>query len=187
MADTASPGSHRDSASFEVVADGGRVDVQSFGDGDPGVAGAVGDFCGLEIGFAQDRLSRSLHASSFEAVVDGGAVHVEVAGDLSDRGASEVGADDLLNSGVGQWVLRGTGHWALEDRTTGVFLGRAGLHRPEREDWPGVEVGWVLHPDYWGRGYATEAGAEAIRYAFDELDLDGSTRAFSLKTSSLRP
>ena len=73
---------------------------------------------------------------------------------------------------LGQWVLRGTGHWALEDRTTGVFLGRAGLHRPEREDWPGVEVGWVLHPDYWGRGYATEAGAEAIRYAFDELDLE---------------
>ncbi len=73
---------------------------------------------------------------------------------------------------MGQWVLRGTGHWALEERSTGVFLGRAGLHRPERPDWPGVEVGWVLHPDHWGRGYATEAGAEAIRYAFEELDLD---------------
>ena len=73
---------------------------------------------------------------------------------------------------LGQWVLRGTGHWALEDRTTGGFLGRAGRHRPEREDWPGVEGGWGLHPDYWGMGYATEAGAEAIRYAFEELDLE---------------
>ena len=73
---------------------------------------------------------------------------------------------------LGQWVLRGTGHWALEERSTGDFLGRAGLHHPERPDWPGVEVGWVLHPDYWGRGYATEAGAEAIRYAFEELDLE---------------
>jgi RimJ/RimL family protein N-acetyltransferase len=29
-----------------------------------------------------------------------------------------------------------------------------------------------LHPDHWGRGYATEAGAEAIRYAFEDLDVD---------------
>ena len=36
----------------------------------------------------------------------------------------------------------------------------------------GVEVGWTLHPDHWGRGFATEAGAEAIRYAFEDLDLD---------------
>ena len=102
VADAASSGSHRDSSSLEVVADGGGVDVESFGDGDPGVAGAVGGFCGFEIGFAQDRLSRSLHAFAFEAVVDGGAVHVEVAGDLSDRGAGEVGGDDLVNSGGGE-------------------------------------------------------------------------------------
>ena len=40
------------------------------------------------------------------------------------------------------------------------------------EDWPGVEVGWALHPDKWGLGYATEAGAESIRYAFEDLDED---------------
>ena len=62
--------------------------------------------------------------------------------------------------------------WALEERSSGAFLGRAGLYRPEYPDWPGVEVGWTLHPDHWGRGYATEAGAEAIRYAFEDLDLD---------------
>ena len=73
---------------------------------------------------------------------------------------------------MGQWALRGTGQWALLERSSGAFLGRAGLHHPERPDWPGVEVGWTLHPDHWGRGYATEAGAEAIRYAFEDLDLD---------------
>ena len=46
----------------------------------------------------------------------------------------------------GQWELRSTGHFALEERSTGHFVGRAGLHRPELEDWPGVEVGWALHP-----------------------------------------
>ena len=73
---------------------------------------------------------------------------------------------------VGQWELRGTGHWALEEKKSGQFVGRAGLHRPERHDWPGVEVGWVLHPDYWGKGYATEAGAVAVRYGFEELQVD---------------
>ena len=70
---------------------------------------------------------------------------------------------------LGQWELRGTGQWAVEERVTGDFLGRAGLHNPRREDWPGVEVGWVLHPNYWGRGYATEAGRRAVQYAFAEL------------------
>ena len=73
---------------------------------------------------------------------------------------------------LGQWELRGTGHWALEEKKSGQFVGRAGLHRPERHDWPGVEVGWTLHPDYWGRGYATEAGAAAVRYGFDQLEVD---------------
>ena len=74
---------------------------------------------------------------------------------------------------MGQWALRGTGNWALEERATGHFVGRAGLHLPEREGWPGLEVGWTLHPDHWGKGYATEAGAEAVRYAFGDLLLDG--------------
>ncbi|MGD0313367.1 MAG: GNAT family N-acetyltransferase [Acidimicrobiales bacterium] len=72
----------------------------------------------------------------------------------------------------GQWELRGTGQFALEERATGRFVGRAGLHRPEQEDWPGVEVGWALHPDCWGRGYATEAGAASLSYAFEVLGLD---------------
>ena len=69
----------------------------------------------------------------------------------------------------GQWELRGTGQWALEERSTGAFVGRAGTHRPERADWPGVEVGWALHPDHWGRGFATEAGAAAVDHAFAAL------------------
>ncbi|HWD52174.1 MAG TPA: GNAT family N-acetyltransferase, partial [Acidimicrobiales bacterium] len=65
-------------------------------------------------------------------------------------------------SWLGQWELRGTGQWAVEERATGTLVGRAGLHRPERPDWPGIEVGWVLDPRQWGHGYATEAGAGAV-------------------------
>ncbi len=73
---------------------------------------------------------------------------------------------------LGQWVLRGHGQWAMEERSTGRLLGRAGLHHPERVEWPGLEVGWALHPDAWGQGYATEAGTAAIAYAFETLGRD---------------
>jgi len=77
----------------------------------------------------------------------------------------------------GQWELRGSGQFAVEERSTGSFVGRAGLNRPERDDWPGLEVGWALHPGWWGRGYATEAGAASLAYAFDVM---GVPEAFSV-------
>jgi RimJ/RimL family protein N-acetyltransferase len=72
---------------------------------------------------------------------------------------------------LGQWELRGTGHWAV-DVAGGPMIGRVGLHRPESPDWPGLEVGWALHPDWWSHGYATEAGARAIEYAFGVIGAD---------------
>jgi RimJ/RimL family protein N-acetyltransferase len=72
----------------------------------------------------------------------------------------------------GQWVLRNHGQWALEERASGAFVGRAGPHRPERDDWPGIEIGWALHPDHWGKGYATEAGRAAIAWVFANHDVD---------------
>ena len=73
---------------------------------------------------------------------------------------------------LGQWALRGTGQWALEEKATGAFVGRAGTHWPARPDWPGIEVGWALHPDHWGKGYATEAGAAAVDFGFAHHDVD---------------
>lgn len=78
---------------------------------------------------------------------------------------------------LGQWELRGTGQWAVQEKGSGAFVGRAGLHCPERHDWPGIEVGWTLHPGHWGKGYATEAGARTIAYAFGEL---GAQKLFSM-------
>lgn len=31
-----------------------------------------------------------------------------------------------------------------------------------------IEIGWHLHPDAWGHGYAAEAAAAVLAYAFDE-------------------
>jgi RimJ/RimL family protein N-acetyltransferase len=70
---------------------------------------------------------------------------------------------------AGLWELRGLGQWAVEERAGGRFVGRAGLYWRTEDAWPGVEVGWMLDPSVWGRGYATEAGMRAVRFGFEEL------------------
>ncbi len=67
---------------------------------------------------------------------------------------------------TGQWGLRNSGQWALELKTTGEMIGRAGTHRPQRVGWPGLEVGWTLDPVHQGLGYATEAGRASVGWAF---------------------
>jgi RimJ/RimL family protein N-acetyltransferase len=71
---------------------------------------------------------------------------------------------------VGHWDLRGFGNWALEERATGELVGRAGLYKPEA--WPGLEVGWLVGREHWGRGFAPEAGRAAIEWAREELGAD---------------
>lgn len=57
------------------------------------------------------------------------------------------------------------GLWALELRATGQVAG-AVLLAPLPGDGAAVEIGWHLNPDYWGAGFATEAGRGAIALAF---------------------
>jgi RimJ/RimL family protein N-acetyltransferase len=76
---------------------------------------------------------------------------------------------------AGHWVLRGFGHWVLEERESGRVVGRAGLNHPP--DYPGLEVGWLLAREDWGRGFATEAARAAASWAREEL---GARRLISL-------
>ena len=71
---------------------------------------------------------------------------------------------------LGQWTLRRSGQWAVELKATGDLIGRCGTHRPERLDWPGLEIGWTFDPAHWGHGYATEAGAAAVDWALAKHD-----------------
>ncbi len=65
------------------------------------------------------------------------------------------------------WALRGYGMFSAIERSTGRWLGRVGPNHPE--GWPGTEIGWALVRDAWGRGYATEAAAASIDWAFGVL------------------
>ncbi|MDX1472590.1 MAG: GNAT family N-acetyltransferase, partial [Reinekea sp.] len=64
-------------------------------------------------------------------------------------------------------ALKGYGLWLVEDRYSHEFIGRVGLLYPE--GWPALEVGWGIHPNHWGKGYATEAGSAAADWALESL------------------
>ncbi|MEV2240480.1 GNAT family N-acetyltransferase [Micromonospora sp. NPDC049891] len=62
------------------------------------------------------------------------------------------------------------GLWAIEVRDTGAVAGSVLLkplpgadgHTPTSD----IEVGWHLHPDSWGHGYATEAARAVLAREF---------------------
>lgn len=69
---------------------------------------------------------------------------------------------------IGHWHLRGFGRWIVEAKDTSAAIGLVGLHAPL--DWPEPEVGWFIWGEP-GRGYATEAGAAARRFAYGTLGM----------------
>lgn len=69
---------------------------------------------------------------------------------------------------TGHWALKGYGKWAAIERSTNRLIGRIGyFHAPY--DWPGLELGWTLSRDCWGRGYATEGALAALDWGFETL------------------
>lgn len=67
------------------------------------------------------------------------------------------------------WAKYGYGRAAIIDSATGRLVGRAGLkHFPQFEE---TELGWVLHPDAWGHGFATEAARAWVQWGFENLDV----------------
>jgi len=71
---------------------------------------------------------------------------------------------------VGHWAMRGYGLLAVEDRTSGAFIGRVGAWRPE--GWVGLELGWALSRAQWGKGYAHEAARAAGDWIFATQETD---------------
>lgn len=69
---------------------------------------------------------------------------------------------------AGHWVLNGFGLWAIEEASSGAFIGRIGCFQPE--GWPGFEIGYTLARGAWGKGYAREGAGRALQYARQELN-----------------
>jgi RimJ/RimL family protein N-acetyltransferase len=77
-----------------------------------------------------------------------------------DRGGTRAQIEKL----IGCWERDGFSQWAAVDTASGRLIGRIGLLR--HRDWPlasnPVEVGWVLHREFQGKGLATEGGRASV-------------------------
>src|SRR5262245_54277145 len=76
---------------------------------------------------------------------------------------------------AGSWHWLGFGYWAVEEISSGQFIGELGYAQNERTFDPPLvlldgggrtmpEVGWVLAPQFHGKGYATEGVLAALSW-----------------------
>jgi RimJ/RimL family protein N-acetyltransferase len=68
----------------------------------------------------------------------------------------------------GHWALLSYGYWAVEEKTSGRFVGELGFADFKRDIVPSIEglpeLGWALVPQFHGQGYATEALKAAVAW-----------------------
>ncbi|MBK8910433.1 MAG: GNAT family N-acetyltransferase [Chlorobi bacterium] len=75
-------------------------------------------------------------------------------------------AAQVVRSSIEEWEIYGFGQWCVCDCHSGELIGFCGFRRDE----PGMppELIYGLHPDWWGRGLATESARAALAFGFQQ-------------------
>ena len=81
-------------------------------------------------------------------------------------------SEEELKKYMQQFEERGWGLGAVIIRAYNTFAGRCGLMRWDLPEVQGHEITFALLPDFWGKGYATEAASAVRDYAFEELGMN---------------
>lgn len=68
---------------------------------------------------------------------------------------------------MGHWQIRGYGFFSVIEKATDQWIGRVGPWSPL--GWPSPEVGWAILASRERNGFASEAAAACVKFAFDEL------------------
>ncbi|MDD7909041.1 GNAT family N-acetyltransferase [Pseudovibrio exalbescens] len=92
---------------------------------------------------------------------------------------------------TGMWAFKGYGSWAIEQKDSGAYLGEIGLFETKSNfslangNLP--EMGWMLFPEYFGKGFASEAAQTVLAWATDHLkDREIYCLVDPVNTSSVR-
>lgn len=94
-------------------------------------------------------------------------------------------ARQVLANVIAAYERLGYSLLAVERRSDGDFVGQAGLlHWDDVDAREDVEVAYMLTPENWGVGYATEAARACRDWAFVHLDVD---RVVSFIVTGNRP
>lgn len=69
-----------------------------------------------------------------------------------------------------QYANQKVAPWGMEYKETGEFIGTIDFvwWKPNQQS---AEIGYVLAPEYWGKGITTEAADAIIRFGFEKMDL----------------
>jgi len=87
------------------------------------------------------------------------------------RPPSDAEIVDGLEAKDDHWNRHGFGMWLLRDRSTGAAVGRGGLQYTYTAGLHDVEAAWVIFPERWGQGLATELAFTCVEVGFSQLGL----------------
>ena len=81
---------------------------------------------------------------------------------------------ELLKQVIAQYSNFKTGRLAMIDKATQGFIGWCGIKfnthkRHVYENY--YDLGYRIHPNFWGKGLATEASVACLNYGLNELEL----------------
>ena len=80
--------------------------------------------------------------------------------------------ENAFQSILQQYAENGIGRLATIEKSSGNFIGWSGLKFITEEENNHInfyDVGYRLHPKYWGKGYATESCKASLKYGFMAL------------------
>lgn len=77
--------------------------------------------------------------------------------------------DDMINRFMMAYVENGLPCFMLFELESNEFIGRAGFGLTESGE---IEVGYVLHKKFWGKGFASEAVTALLEYAKEHIQVD---------------
>ncbi|WP_104735980.1 GNAT family N-acetyltransferase [Hanstruepera ponticola] len=77
---------------------------------------------------------------------------------------------ELIRNNQTSFVEQTGLNWAIIDKAANRFIGYFGYWRLDKANCRG-EIGYSLHPDYWGHGYMKETFSTLIPFGFKTLHL----------------
>ncbi len=89
-----------------------------------------------------------------------------------ERRFTRAESETWLDRQIDRYRRDGKGLWLAVERETSRPVGQVGLALQDVEGEVHPEIGWLLDRQYWGRGYATEAGAATRDAAFNQWGYD---------------
>lgn len=92
------------------------------------------------------------------------------------NGFSKKESEEWLEKQLAHYQQCGFGIWAIVEKQSGKIIGNAGLNHTEislkGKTQEVVEISYLLHRDFWGKGYGSEAARICAKYGFETLGLE---------------